>query len=82
MGITGTGLVTEVVPSRDFGFITQMDEHGLKQEILFFHISNVSVPNTDDTKADETPSQMTINTTIDYVMELESNVREQLLNES
>jgi len=54
VGITGTGLVTEVVPSRDFGFITQMDEHGLKQEILFFHISNVSVPNTDDTKAVET----------------------------
>jgi len=39
------GFVTEVVPSRQFGFITAVDEHGSKTgEHVFFHFKSVGAP--------------------------------------
>jgi len=54
VGVPGTGIVTEIVSARDFGFITQLDEHGSKQEVLFFHMSSVMMQNNDETRGDET----------------------------
>lgn len=52
VGVSGTGLVTEVVPARDFGFITQMDENGLKKEVLFFHMSSLVAQNIESNNGD------------------------------
>ena len=47
---SGTGIVTEIVPARDFGFITQIDDHGLKEEVIFFHLSSVNQQESGDTQ--------------------------------
>merc|ERR1712087_374817 len=52
VGVSGTGLVTEVVPARDFGFITQVDENGLKKEVLFFHMSSLVAQNEESNNGD------------------------------
>ena len=36
----GVGIVKEVVPNRNFGFISVLDENATKRDLLFFHISN------------------------------------------
>lgn len=53
LGIASAGLVTEVVPARDFGFITQIDENSLKKEVLFFHMSSVVMENGDELPTNE-----------------------------
>ncbi|VEU37424.1 unnamed protein product [Pseudo-nitzschia multistriata] len=36
---SGVGVVKDVVPRRNFGFISLLDENNTKNEILFFHLS-------------------------------------------
>lgn len=43
---SGVGIVSEVVASRQFGFISLVDENATKREMLFFHLS--SIVNTQD----------------------------------
>jgi cold shock CspA family protein len=48
----GVGIVKEVVPSRNFGFISVMDETATKLEVLFFNLSKV----VSDSSGNETPT--------------------------
>lgn len=53
-----TGYVTEVVPNRQFGFITGVDENGSKTgDHVFFHFNEV-VNSADDTPQDESPGKI------------------------
>lgn len=57
-GTSGLGLVMEVVPSRNFGFISLLDESAVKRESLFFHMSSVIMHDADtETKGDDTPGK-------------------------
>jgi cold shock CspA family protein len=38
---TGVGIVKEVVPNRNFGFISVLDENATKRDLIFFHISDL-----------------------------------------
>lgn len=48
---TGLGVVHEVVPARQFGFISVLDDNAAKREILFFNLSSVlgASPETEST---------------------------------
>lgn len=50
------GYVTEVVPSRQFGFITGLDENGSKTGQFFFHFKAVR-SGDDETPQDATPTK-------------------------
>eukprot|EP00588_Corethron_pennatum_P015092 CAMPEP_0194267282 /NCGR_PEP_ID=MMETSP0169-20130528/1850_1 /TAXON_ID=218684 /ORGANISM="Corethron pennatum, Strain L29A3" /LENGTH=1197 /DNA_ID=CAMNT_0039008101 /DNA_START=304 /DNA_END=3897 /DNA_ORIENTATION=- len=49
-GGQGAGFVADVVPGRQFGFITVLDENGVKRmdQQLFFHFSALSLIETDE----------------------------------
>lgn len=58
-----TGYVTEVVPARQFGFITGIDENGSKTgDHVFFHYKTVN--STDDIPQDASPTKKYIKTDI------------------
>jgi len=48
---TGVGLVTDFVPSRQFGFISVLtDENASKREVLFFQLKNSKIRKGDEVK--------------------------------
>jgi cold shock CspA family protein len=56
---SGWGVVKEVLPARNFGFISLLDDTAAKQEMLFFNLSSVSTPT--DTADDEQPKKKITN---------------------
>ena len=44
---SGSGIVIELLESRGFGFISVLDEHAAKREMIFFHLRDV-LPSTSD----------------------------------
>jgi len=59
LNIAGSGLVTEILLKRDFGFITQIDDNGLKKEVLFFHMSSVVAKDCTDQPLQDSPEKQT-----------------------
>jgi cold shock CspA family protein len=52
---SGWGVVKEVLPARNFGFISLLDDTAAKQEMLFFNLSSVST--TTDSSDDAQPKK-------------------------
>eukprot|EP00594_Rhizosolenia_setigera_P020904 CAMPEP_0178981296 /NCGR_PEP_ID=MMETSP0789-20121207/26982_1 /TAXON_ID=3005 /ORGANISM="Rhizosolenia setigera, Strain CCMP 1694" /LENGTH=1337 /DNA_ID=CAMNT_0020671823 /DNA_START=365 /DNA_END=4378 /DNA_ORIENTATION=- len=46
LGISGFGIVSEVVSARNFGFISLLDENAVKKDMLYFQLSSVSFDDT------------------------------------
>jgi hypothetical protein len=53
---SGWGVVKEVLPQRNFGFISVLDDTAAKREMLFFNLSSVA-PATTDPSGDVSPKK-------------------------